>query len=114
MRGNIFENMLVMEVVKHRFNRGREGGVFFYRDSNQNEVDIILKQEGEITAMEVKSAMTYDPSFESSLKSLPAWVGTPVKEKAVIYNGDFQNEAGAVKVVNFRSVNHLLPIIDNE
>lgn len=114
MRGNIFENMLVMEVVKHRFNRGREGGVFFYRDSNQNEVDIILKQEGEITAMEVKSAMTYDPSFESSLKSLTAWVGTPVKEKAVIYNGDFQNEAGVVKIVNFRSMNHLLPIIDNE
>ena len=61
-----------------------------------------------------RGPMTYDPSFESSLKSLPAWVGTPVKEKAVIYNGDFQHEAGVVKIVNFRSMNHLLPIIDNE
>ena len=114
MRGNIFENMIVMEVVKHRFNRGREGGVYFYRDSNQNEVDIILKQEGEITAMEVKSAMTYDSSFESSLKSLSSWIGTPVREKAVIYGGDFQNEAGGVKVVNFRNMNHLLPVIEEE
>ena len=64
--------------------------------------------------MEVKSAITYDLSFETSLKSLPSWVGTPVKEKAVIYNGDFQNEAGVVKVVNFRSMNHLLPVIDDE
>ena len=29
MRGNIFENLVVMEAVKHRMNAGREGGVFF-------------------------------------------------------------------------------------
>ncbi len=63
MRGALFENMMVMEVIKHRFNQGKEDGVFFYRDSNQNEVDILLKQEGEITAMEVKSSMTYHPSL---------------------------------------------------
>ncbi|MDD6103319.1 MAG: DUF4143 domain-containing protein, partial [Bacteroidales bacterium] len=39
MRGNIFENFVVMEAVKHRMNAGKEGGVFFYRDSNMNEVD---------------------------------------------------------------------------
>ncbi|MCQ2139928.1 MAG: AAA family ATPase [Bacteroidales bacterium] len=60
-----------------------------------------------------KASLFY-PSFESSLKSLTSWIGTPVKEKAVIYNGDFQNEAGVVKVVNFRSMNHLLPEIENE
>lgn len=114
MRGNIFENMIVMDVIKHRFNQGREGGVYFYRDSNGNEVDIILKQEGEITAMEVKSSMTYDTSFESSLRALPSWIGTPVREKAVIYNGDFQNEQGVVKVINFRGMNKILPIIENE
>ena len=64
--------------------------------------------------MEVKSAMTYDASFESSLKSLPSWIGTPVKEKAVTYNGDFQNESGSVKVVNFKSINHLLPVVEEE
>jgi len=112
MRGNIFENMLVMEAIKHRFNRGKEGSVFFYRDSNQNEVDILLKQEGEITAVEVKSSMTYDKSFETALRALPNWVGVPVRERAVVYAGDFQNEAGEVKVINFRSVNNLFPEVD--
>jgi len=108
MRGAIFENMLVVEAMKYRLNRGREGGVYFYRDSNQNEVDILLKQEGEITALEVKSSMTYDRSFEGALRALPGWVGTPVRERAVVYAGDFQNVAGDVKVVNFREVNGLL------
>jgi len=114
MRGAIFENMLVMEAIKHRLNRGKEGGVFFYRDSNQNEVDVLVKQEGEITALEVKSSMTYDRSFESALRALPGWVSTPVRDRAVVYAGDFQNVAGDVKVVNFRNVNGLLPEINAE
>lgn len=112
MRGAIFENMIVMEAVKHRFNHGRENGVFFYRDSNQNEVDIILKQEGEITAIEVKSSMTYSTSFEGSLRKLQSWVSTPVCQKVVAYNGDFENEAGDIRVVNYRNLQHLLPIIE--
>ena len=55
MRGAIFENYVVMEVIKHRYNRGLLNGVYFYRDSNQNEVDILLKEEGEITAIEACS-----------------------------------------------------------
>ena len=70
MRGAIFENYIVMEVIKHRFNRGLLDGVFFYRDSNQNEVDILLKEEGEITAIEVKSSMTYHSSFADSITKL--------------------------------------------
>ena len=34
MRGAIFENMVVMECLKHRFNQGKEGNVYFYRDRN--------------------------------------------------------------------------------
>lgn len=52
-----------MEAVKHRMNAGKEGGIFFYRDSNGNEVDILIKEEGEITALEVKSSMTYNKDF---------------------------------------------------
>ena len=108
MRGAIFENYVVMEVVKHRLNQGREGGVYFYRDSNQNEVDILLKQEGELTAIEVKSSMTYSPSFEKSLKKIDQWMEEPVKQKVIVYNGDFENVAGDIKVVNYRNLERLL------
>lgn len=108
MRGAIFENYVVMEVVKHRLNQGREGGVYFYRDSNQNEVDILLKQEGELTAIEVKSSMTYATSFEKSLKKIDQWMEEPVRQKVIVYNGDFENVAGDIKVVNYRNLGGLL------
>ena len=104
MRGAIFENYIVMEVLKHRYNQGRAGGVYFYRDSNSNEVDILLKQGGEITAIEVKSAMTYSSSFEKSLKQIGSWIGTPVIKKIVVYTGEFENTAGDIKIVNYRNL----------
>ena len=104
MRGAIFENYIVMEVLKHRYNQGRAGGVYFYRDSNSNEVDILLTQGGEITAIEVKSAMTYSSSFEKSLKQIGSWIGTPVIKKIVVYTGEFENTAGDIKIVNYRNL----------
>lgn len=108
MRGALFENMIVMEVIKHRYNQGLEGGVYFYRDSNQNEVDILLKQEGEITAIEVKSSMTYHPSFEKSLKQVAEWVETPVTKRAIVYAGDFENTHGVIQLLNYRNLKELL------
>lgn len=108
MRGALFENMIVMEVLKHRYNQGREGGVYYYRDSNQNEVDIMLKQEGKIMAIEVKSSMTYHPSFEKSLKQVTEWVETPVTKRAVVYAGDFENTQGNIQLLNFRNLKELL------
>lgn len=104
MRGAIFENMIVMEVMKHRFNQGKEGGVYFYRDSNHNKVDILLKEEGEFTAIEVKSATTYNKTFEKSLKKIDSWVNGPVAKKIIVYTGDFENFEGDIQLVNYKNL----------
>ncbi len=104
MRGAIFENMVVMECLKHRYNQGKEGNVFFYRDSNGQEVDILMKEGGSLTAIEVKSSMTYQPDFVKSLKRLPEWTSTPIKRRAVVYSGDMENTAGDIWLLRY---NHL-------
>lgn len=43
MRGALFENFIVTEALKRRYNQGKESNLYFYRDSNQNEVDLLLK-----------------------------------------------------------------------
>lgn len=108
MRGAIFENMIVMEAIKHRYNMGLEGGVFFYRDSNQNEVDILIKQEGELTAIEVKSSMTYSSSFEKTLTLIEGWIKTPISKKAIVYSGDFENTSGNINLINYRHISSIL------
>ena len=108
MRGAIFENMIVMEAIKHRYNMGLEGGVFFYRDSNQNEVDLLIKQEGELTAIEVKSSMTYSSSFEKALTQIEGWIKTPISTKAIVYSGDFENTSGNINLINYRHISSIL------
>ena len=108
MRGAIFENMIVMEAIKHRYNMGLEGGVFFYRDSNQNEVDLLIKQEGELTAIEVKSSMTYSSSFEKTLTQIEGWIKTPISKKAIVYSGNFENTSGDINLINYRHISSIL------
>lgn len=108
MRGAIFENFVVMEIVKHRYNQGLLNGVYFYRDSNQNEVDILLKEEGAVTAIEVKSSMTYHSSFEKHLTKLPEWITTPVAKRLIVYTGDFENTIGDIKLINYRHIHEQL------
>ncbi len=95
---------IVMECLKHRFNQGKEGNVYFYRDSNGQEVDILVKEEGQLTAIEVKSSMTYHPDFAKSLKRLPEWTSTPIKRRAVVYGGDFENTAGDIWLLKYNHI----------
>ena len=111
MRGAIFENYVVMEVVKHRYNHGMLGGVYFYRDSHQNEVDILLKQEGEITAIEVKASMTYHTSFNRHIARLQDWIDIPITRRLIVYVGDFENTAGDIQLINYRHLQQHLPEI---
>ena len=108
MRGAIFENMIVMEAIKYRYNMGLEGGLFFYRDSNQNEVDLLIKQEGELTAIEVKSSMTYSSSFEKALTQIEGWIKPPISKKAIVYSGDFENTSGNINLINYRHISSIL------
>ena len=56
MRGHLFENLIVTEMLKRRLNEGKEPNIYFYRDSNQNEIDILQTAPEGLHAIEVKSA----------------------------------------------------------
>lgn len=94
--------MIMMECLKYRLNQGKEPNIYFYRDSNQNEVDILIKEHGELIAIEVKSSMTYNKIFEKHIRQLPSWINTPVARRAIVYTGDFENTAGDINLINYR------------
>ena len=111
MRGALFENFIIIEALKRRYNLGKEGNLYFYRDSNQNEIDLILKNSSGLYGIEIKSAMTYHPDFEKALKQMDRLVNEPVLGKAVIYSGSFENTSGDIKLANYT---HLHDILDLE
>lgn len=108
MRGALFENFVVTEALKQRNNQGKESNLYFYRDSNQNEIDLLLKRNTRLYGIEIKSSMTYHKDFEKALKRIDEWVKAPVDGKAVVYAGNFENTAGEIKLLNYTNMDEVL------
>ena len=108
MRGALFENFIIMEALKRRYNTGKESNLYFYRDSHQNEIDLILKNSSGLFGIEIKSAMTYHADFEKALKQMSGWVSEPVLGKAVVYAGSLENTAGSIKLLNYRHLHDIM------
>lgn len=66
--GAIFENWVMTEIRKNRFNAGKEGGMYYFRDSAGNEVDLILEKDQRTYAIEIKATSRPDSSHYAGLK----------------------------------------------
>lgn len=108
MRGSLFENFVVNEALKQRYNKGKTNNLFFYRDSNQNEIDLLIARPDGIDGVEVKSSMTYHEDFAKALKQMPKWIKQPVAKRAIVYAGDYENNASDIQLLNYAHLDHIL------
>ena len=58
MSGAILENFVVSEIVKSYRNCGREAFVYYYRDKDTKEIDVLLEDSGKLYPMEIKKTAT--------------------------------------------------------
>ena len=86
LRGNLFENMVIMEALKYRFHRGKRANLNFYRDSNGNEVDLLLPLGPDLYPIEIKAGMTINKGYFKGLEHIAKIFPLP-KGKALIYGG---------------------------
>jgi len=86
LRGQLFENVVVSEAIKHGYNRGRDPRLSFFRDSRGLECDLFYETERGINALEAKSGATISSdwfrSFELVAREVP-----DVVARTVVYAG---------------------------
>lgn len=104
MRGHLFENLIVMELLKRRLNEGKESDLYFYRDSNQNEIDILKSNINAMEAIEIKSSMTYNQAFTKALQKADDWIKADITRKTIVYTGDLEDPDGDIRLVNYRNL----------
>ncbi|MBM3198398.1 MAG: DUF4143 domain-containing protein [Chlamydiae bacterium] len=61
--GNLFENWVILELMKARYNRALDPRMYFYRDSSGKEVDVLFQKGSHLLPIEIKSSKTFSPSF---------------------------------------------------
>jgi hypothetical protein len=85
-RGGLFENMVVVDFLKSRYNKGKPNNLYFWRDSLGTEIDLLVEQANSLLPIEIKSGQTITDDY---FKSMSAWLRISGMEKGwVIYAGD--------------------------
>lgn len=69
-KGALFENFALLEIMKNDKNKGEKNNYYFWRDSNQNEIDLIIEKGIKISCIEFKSSETVKPEFIKNLHYL--------------------------------------------
>ena len=89
VRGHLFENAVVLEVIKNYQAQGKVPKLFYWRDSNSNEIDLIIEKGGSPRyAVEVKSSATYRPTAFNVLERIAPILGIPRERRFLVYGGD--------------------------
>jgi predicted AAA+ superfamily ATPase len=85
LRGSLFENMVIAEALKYRFNQGQKSNFYFYRDSKGNEVDLLQVSGSDLFPIEIKAGMTINRDYFKGLNHF-----------AKVFPGDIPGGAGLV------------------
>lgn len=102
LRGSLFENMVVVELLKERYNKGLNSNLYFYRDKHNNEVDVVQEQGHLVNLYEIKSSMTFNPDFLKGLNYLKKLVPDSIQNSTLVYSGDDDFTIQNYRVVNYK------------
>lgn len=107
LRGKIFENLVILELIKNRFNRGIQPNFFFYRDNQKNEVDIIIPYGGDLVAIEIKSSETFHKDFLKTLKKMESIAKTKKIKSFIAYAGTQEQVIQNIRLLNYQNISKL-------
>lgn len=88
MKGALFENLVINQFLKNSYNRGEEPDLSFWRDSQGNEIDLLVGTESQMTAYEIKSGQTFNTTYFEGLDKWGKLADIPIERRNVIYAGD--------------------------
>lgn len=102
-RGCLFENAMISEMIKNRFNQAKSQALYFWQDSNKNEIDLLEEKGDKINTFEMKYSMTVT---KEQLKNLHLFRGISSisGESYLIYAGDETELRTNVTVVSWKKI----------
>lgn len=107
LTGQIFENLVVMECLKTRYNQGKMADLYFYRDSKGNEVDIISPTGRKLTAIEIKSAATFSKDQLKGLYTLKKTAEEAIAFNYMVYSGQPYTLSNNITVINYTEIHKI-------
>lgn len=113
LRGQLYENIVVAEALKHGFNHGHHPRLSFYRESSGLECDLLYETGRGISAIEVKSGATVAQDWFRPLRRVAQTV-PGITAQMIVYGGEVAQSRSDVDVVPLREFSSALARFDTE
>jgi len=104
-RGALFETWVVTELIKQRFNAGQSADLFFWRDSQGHEVDVLFETPEGLQAIEIKSGSTLASDWTQGPRQWQAFAereNTPLRTPGLVFGGSGRYERQGCEVLGWR------------
>lgn len=98
--GSLFENLVVLEALKARYNLGRLANLYFFRDSHGREIDLLHQSGRDLTGIEIKSSSTFHARFNRELLHFSAKIA-PLARAYLVYAGRPLSLSNGVELIPF-------------
>ncbi len=107
LRGGLFENLIICDLLKYRFNSGRSNNCYYWRDQIGNEIDCIIENHDLLFPIEIKSGRTI---YSNSYKYFSSWqqiVSSKGMKPSIIYAGTLNQERTNVDIISWCDIDLL-------
>lgn len=101
--GSIFENMIIVDLIKNFNANGFNYTLTFFRDTNKNEIDIIIESSGKTIPVEIKASETMNSRFFDTV----VWFQKQIEsdqDAIVVYGGDKTQKRSRGKIVSWKDL----------
>lgn len=100
--GQMFENLIVTECLKSRYNRGKTSNLYTFRTDKGQEVDLLYKQGSDLIPIEIKSSMTFNSKFAKGINYFKKLSQSSISG-FIIYAGDLEHISDNYSVLNYKN-----------
>ncbi len=107
MKGALFENFIVIEFIKNRYNNVQDNNVYFFRDHIGNEIDMILDYGSKVVSAEIKSSQTITSAAFKGLQFYQNLSTSYNTESYLIYAGDKSYKRQEINIFSYKELNQL-------
>ena len=105
LKGNLFENLVLLELYKKSIHKANTPNLWFFRDNNGIEIDC-LKEDQALTLIEIKSSRTFREDSLKGIKFIDRIITDRPVQKVIISGGDDSFHFKGSNVVSWRDLHN--------
>ena len=107
-RGSLFENMVVSELLKQRYNQGLTSNLYFWRNNIGDEVDVVIEHGEKLMPIEIKSSQTFSADYLTGINKCMKIAGDAAFTPQLIYGGSENMTRNGIEVRSWKEISQRL------